>query len=480
MAIVFRVPAPLQRFTGGASRVEIAASPATVSDALGALWALHPGVRDRVVDERGQVRPHVNVFVGSEAIRFTGGLATPVPEGSTIAIVPAVSGGAPSDTASDTPPSTLSTTSSTTPPGVADFRAAGLYDPSAPGAADRLALLEWLAGQDIGVDDMVRAQREGSITGLAADLLLRGRDRLRLADIARRLGTTPEQIEEMRLAVGLPPVDPDEPAFTASDVGSLRIFLAGASLFGKPFAFQFARIVGSALSRIAEACVSLFLVNVEAPIRQTHAGELALAQANLRAMQALETVPAAIQPILRAHLDTAIRRSRRSRTDGLAAVSKLAVGFVDLVGFTPLSRERPPHELAALVEHFEHLANEITTSRDGRVVKLIGDAVMFVAVDPEAACDIAVTLAERFVEDEGVAPRGGLASGEVLMRGGDYYGPVVNLAARIADQAVPNEILVTSEVVEGAAGDRFRFEPAGKRMLKGFTEPVRLYTACRL
>ncbi|HYM80957.1 MAG TPA: MoaD/ThiS family protein [Candidatus Limnocylindria bacterium] len=89
----FHVPGYLRPFTGGASRVELDGSPATVGAALEALWKLHPGVRDRVVTEQGQVRLHVNVFVGDESIRFTGGLDTAVPEGGEISIVPAVSGG---------------------------------------------------------------------------------------------------------------------------------------------------------------------------------------------------------------------------------------------------------------------------------------------------------------------------------------------------------------------------------------------------
>ncbi len=93
MSVTFYIPAFLRAFTGGRSRVEVAGRPGTVGDALEALWARHPGVRDRIVTEQGEVRLHVNVFVGAESIRHTGGLATPVPEGSEISIVPAVSGG---------------------------------------------------------------------------------------------------------------------------------------------------------------------------------------------------------------------------------------------------------------------------------------------------------------------------------------------------------------------------------------------------
>ncbi len=73
--------------------MSLADSPATVNEALAALWAMHPPLRDRIVTEQGQVRQHINVFVGNDCIRYTGGLATPLPEGAEISIVPAVSGG---------------------------------------------------------------------------------------------------------------------------------------------------------------------------------------------------------------------------------------------------------------------------------------------------------------------------------------------------------------------------------------------------
>jgi molybdopterin converting factor small subunit len=93
VAVVFHIPGYLRPFTEDRAQVRLDASPGNVRAALAALWSLHPGVRDRVVTEQGEVRPHVNVFVGDESIRFTGGLDTAVPEGSEISIVPAVSGG---------------------------------------------------------------------------------------------------------------------------------------------------------------------------------------------------------------------------------------------------------------------------------------------------------------------------------------------------------------------------------------------------
>ena len=93
MEITIELPGALQPYAAGHPEVRLDAPRGTVGDALGALAGRYPGVVDRVVDERGEVRRHVNVFVDGDDIRFLGGLAAPVREGSTLVIFPAVSGG---------------------------------------------------------------------------------------------------------------------------------------------------------------------------------------------------------------------------------------------------------------------------------------------------------------------------------------------------------------------------------------------------
>jgi len=93
MAVSFRIPSYLAAFAGGHSAIPLTGSPATVAEALEDLWRAHPGLRDRIVDEQGEVRVHINIFVGEEAIRFADGLATAVPANAELLIVPAVSGG---------------------------------------------------------------------------------------------------------------------------------------------------------------------------------------------------------------------------------------------------------------------------------------------------------------------------------------------------------------------------------------------------
>ena len=93
MPVIFHIPGALRQFTGGNSKVQLGQSPRILADALSALYVLYPGVRDRIFTEQGQIREHINIFIGDEDIRYTDGLTSILPPNSEISIVPAVSGG---------------------------------------------------------------------------------------------------------------------------------------------------------------------------------------------------------------------------------------------------------------------------------------------------------------------------------------------------------------------------------------------------
>ena len=151
----------------------------------------------------------------------------------------------------------------------------------------------------------------------------------------------------------------------------------------------------------------------------------------------------------------------------------LTIGFVDLNGFTSRSASMSPTELLDLVMTFEAASVDLVADHGGRLVKLIGDEVMFTAVEPSEACAIAAGLVRQADRLAG-GGRAGLAHGHVISSGGDVYGDIVNLAARIVDVAVPGEVLVNEAIT--ARADGLPFEPAGRRQLKGFAEPVRLWS----
>ncbi|MEO0495512.1 MAG: adenylate/guanylate cyclase domain-containing protein, partial [Actinomycetota bacterium] len=151
---------------------------------------------------------------------------------------------------------------------------------------------------------------------------------------------------------------------------------------------------------------------------------------------------------------------------------ELSVGFVDLVGFTTLSQTTGSRALVEFVREFERTAHEAARRHDTRIAKLIGDEVMFVAESPTDAVAFATDLIDRFRTD-GVVPRGGIACGSLITLHGDYFGPIVNLAARLVDHAVPAEVLVTAGVAADV-GDRA--VAAGRRMLKGFDQPEAVWS----
>jgi adenylate cyclase len=357
----------------------------------------------------------------------------------------------------------------------AEFEAAGLYDPAAPEATERLALLEYLAQHDVSIERMRAAAAVGSLHAARSDELIRPGGRRTIGEIAAAADLDEDMLRRVLLAAGLRTADDD---FRESDVDTFHLFAVGATLFGDEALLRFTRAMGSALAAVADAAISLFLVNVEDPMLRDGTDQVERARATEDAVLALTGLPDVLGGLFRAHVEQAIMRQRAASEYGTApGAYRLTVGFVDLVGFTPLTRELEPAALGELVEGFEMVANEVVSQQGGRVVKHIGDEVMFAAIDPVAAARIALELVARFDERDGVTPHAGLAHGVVLARGGDYYGSVVNLASRIADIAVPNEILVTEELVAAAGSDpTLQFAPAGRRQLKGFDEPVPLWS----
>jgi class 3 adenylate cyclase len=362
----------------------------------------------------------------------------------------------------------------------AEYQSAGLYDPAAPDAAERLALLEYLAERGMTITDMLDADARRALHAAASDARIRPGRRMTAQEVADEVGIPVDLLEKITVSAGVVVAEDD---YRESDVETFKLFAGGQEIFGADQLLQFTRVVGSAMARVAEAALLLFLVNVEDPLQREGADATALAVATEMGVDALHVVPQVMDGLFRLHVEAAIARQRqagRASHQGPDAF-ELAVGFVDLVGFTPLTQDLSTGELANFVEDFEVRANEVVATHGGRVVKHIGDEVMFVVVDAAAGCEIALRLVEAFGGEAGVEPHAGLGFGTVVARGGDYYGSVVNLATRIAAQAVPGEVLVTTEAY-AAAHDApgLTFAPAGRRMLKGFAAPVPLYSVAQL
>ncbi len=356
-----------------------------------------------------------------------------------------------------------------------DYEAAGLLEDC--DTADRVALLDWFSSLGITIEDMTRQHRD-NLNALAGDRRMVPGVRFSASQAAERSGLERRQIEEVSTALGFSAIDgapAGEIGYTLAEIELFQDLNVVASMFSAPETMSILRVIGSSVGRLAEALVSMFLSDVESPHVAAGAGEFELATKIYEAVGLLDGFAARLDPVLRRHVLQAVERSRRATVDDNRLRYRFAVGFVDLVGFTERSARMTPAELTAFIRDFEGRAHDVATDCGARVVKLIGDEVMFVATDADAACRAAAALTEAFDDDYSqVLPRGGLAFGDVLTRGGDYYGSVVNLASRLVDEAVPQEVLVTAEVVAAATG--CSFQPAGRRMVKGFHDPVAVWS----
>jgi class 3 adenylate cyclase len=164
-------------------------------------------------------------------------------------------------------------------------------------------------------------------------------------------------------------------------------------------------------------------------------------------------MPNLMEFVWRRHLGAAARR-RIMRAAGETTIEGVCVGFADLVGFTAQTQQLQEDELAQVVDRFEAIAYDVVADHGGRIVKTIGDEVMFLTDDVRAAALIAMDLAERYRDDEQLSDvRVGLAVGRVLERDGDVYGPVVNMAHRIVTVAYPSSVVVSPDLYEALKDD---------------------------
>ncbi len=293
------------------------------------------------------------------------------------------------------------------------------------------------------------------------------------SEIAELSGLPVQSIERLWRAAGLQWPGSSVPSFSASDVGIFNAFALGREIFGEDATLHFSRAMGVAMARVSHAAVSLFLVTTAEELRDRPEGEQRAAYEVAGA--SFNTLPAVMERLFRLHALRAVERWRQQReSGGRYDIQLLAVGFVDLVGFTEQTRDLPPARLADLIVRFEAEAYEAVTGSGGEVVKLIGDEVMYVADSAEAASLVALALSDAYAGGE-VTPRGGIAFGSVLARGGDFYGPIVNVASRLTSLAVPGEVLVTTEVRDAAASTELCFNMAGRRELKGFVDPIETF-----
>jgi len=364
-----------------------------------------------------------------------------------------------------------------------DFDGEGLLDGlEGDQRAERLALLEYLAGDGVPLAELHRAAEAGTLMFLVAGRVIGGEARYTSLDIAERSGVSLEFLVSVVRAMGLAVPSPEEMLYTESDLEVVRTTnIARAAGITDEEIFDLLRTLGRGLSQAAETMRGLVLrVVLEPGVSEP---ELARRYADTTAELSPILTPL-ISGLLNLHLRQAAQGeaiNAAERSGGrLPGSREIAVCFADFVGFTRLGEEVRPEELSQLAVRLEQLATEVSTP-PVKLVKTIGDAAMLTSPEPAPLLDAALTLLEATdAEDEQLPQlRVGIAAGHALSRAGDWFGRPVNLASRITSAARPGSLLVAGDV-RRSLGEAYRWSYAGERRLRGIREPVPLYRARRL
>lgn len=287
---------------------------------------------------------------------------------------------------------------------------------------------------------------------------LLGKPELRGAEVPLLAGTAIEEGRRFWQALGFPAVPGNQPAFTKRDVEALS---TAAEIIGRDdgpdreIMLQMTRATGQALSRVAHMHVLSIAKEVDAAARAT---ELSDSQAGDRIAELAESVLRSHEPFLgyvwRRHLVAAITQIVASADEQNGEDEGAVVGFADLVDFTAASQHLSEHDLAEIVDRFEKIVYEEVPERGGRVIKLLGDEVMFTSPTPHAGADTALALAEACKLDELLPQvRVGVAFGSILPWEGDMYGPTVNLAHRLVGVARPGTVIVSDVFADRLVDD---------------------------
>jgi adenylate cyclase len=299
------------------------------------------------------------------------------------------------------------------------------------------------------------SSRWGEARREVEEFLLDGERFLRRGDVAERAGVGPEQTARLWSALGFPRIPDDVTAFAQVDLDALGLVqeLLGDGSLDEAEALAIARTLGQSMARLAEWQANL--------LRRTIAerGPVDDPDAVVDSVRTLVPLLEKLQAYTwRRHLIVTAGRMMGAMAgaddDGSDRTEATTVGFADVVGFTALSRAVDADELRSLLERFEGVSTDTVSQHGGRIVKTLGDEVLFVCSDVAAALDIAFDLHAEVPDDDGrLALRIGLAYGEVLPRYGDVYGPVVNIASRLTSHARPGTTLLDDDLTE-AVRDR--------------------------
>lgn len=318
-------------------------------------------------------------------------------------------------------------------------------------------------------DRTTSTELERAILGSAPDL---GAE-----DVAGAAGVTVEQARRLWRALGFPDVG-EALAFTPRDGRALRIVAESVEDSDLDFdtMVRLTRAVGQTMSRLADWEVAT-LVSAAEQQRGVQREPGNLRQA---ALDLVASIGPRFEELLiyawRRHLAAAVSRIELlGEGEEDFHVAQATVGFADLVRFTALSNEIDDEQLGELVEIFESRCADVVAGHNGRVIKTLGDSVLFMCSTPEQGIDVALDIIAVIGRDPRLPDvHLGMATGPVVLRMGDVFGPVVNLASRLTSVARRNRVIIDQATADLLPEEEFETRRLPARPVRGFgdVEPV--------
>ncbi len=318
-----------------------------------------------------------------------------------------------------------------------------------------------------------RSRPEQVLDGLVEQVLGAPRQ-WRREEVARAAGISLEEARRLWRAMGFADVG-DATAFTDEDISALRLLvtLLDRGALDRSVAVDVARSLGQTTSRLADWQVDLLGRQLVGRGELDPLDPLAPRSAAALATEITVLLPALERLLVhgwRRQVAAALERALGdAEASGDVETGHLTVGFADQVGFTRLARRMEEPELAALVERFESRSADVVVGAGGRLIKTLGDEILFVASDPLAAAEASLRLLSEHQADDSIPRlRIGLATGVVVTRRGDVFGTTVNLASRLTAVARPDSVLVDATTAEALAEQpAYRLRPLGPRSVRG-------------
>jgi adenylate cyclase len=363
-----------------------------------------------------------------------------------------------------------------------DFEAEGLLDGlEGEDREARLDLLKHLHGAGVDVDELRTAIAEERLALLPVELVLSdGAPKYTLSEIAEQVGLDVEILVRQRAALGLPVPDVDARAGTEADLeAAKRTATVIATGISEANTLDMVRVLGRATADVAAAVQAMFNAELVRPgdtERDLGLRYAAAAEALTPALTA-GLGYAVVAHLLENTRQDVVRRAELRAGHLGSEAREATVCFADLVGFTRLGADIDAGALGGVAGRLAELAVDVAKP-PVRLIKTIGDAAMLTAPEPAPLVDAALELVDLADTEGDDFPqlRAGLATGPVIIRGGDVYGHTVNLASRITGVARPGSVLVEQAVRDALETD-YRWSFAGARRLKGIPDAVALHRA---